>query len=433
MTLLGSLTAKERNGILSKYSDAELEALRYDWRAWARPNQLPPEGDWRIWILLAGRGFGKTKSGSEYVRMRVSEGKAMRVGLIAPTPADCRDVMIEGESGILKVSPDWERPSWHPSKRRLTWPNGAIGIVYSSHEPDQLRGPQHDLLWCDELCSWNYARETWDMAMFGLRLGDPRCVITTTPKPLALLKDLLKESHVAVTRGSTYENRANLAPAFFEQIVSKYEGTSLGQQELYAQILDESPGALWNRSILARDRVQGPVQMNRIVVAIDPPAESKEESAEAGIVVAGLGVNGHGYLLADLSSRCSPEQWGRRAVNAYHDWSADRIVAETNNGGEMVAHVIRSVDQKVAFKSVRASRGKATRAEPIAAFYEQGRIHHVGFFEQLEDQLCTWVVGEKSPDRLDALVWAFSELMLGKSFNAHLSFGDGAGESRWRL
>jgi len=367
-----------------------------------------------VWLLLAGRGFGKSRTGAEWVREQVESGRSRRIALVAPTAADVRDVMIEGESGLLAICPPWNMPVYESSKRRLTWPNGAIATTYSAEEPDRLRGPQHDAAWCDEVAAWRYP-ETWDMLMFGLRLGvDPRCVVTTTPKPIPIIRNLLKNPTTAITRGSTYENRANLAEAFFEQIVAQYEGTRLGRQELYAEVLDDVEGALWTRALIDQHRVKVAPELKRIVVAIDPAITASDDSDETGIVVAGLGVDNHGYALDDLSLRASPDGWARRAVEAYHARKADRIVAEVNQGGDMVEYTIRTVDPRASIKKVHAARGKQTRAEPIVALYEQGRIHHVGVLPQLEEQMCNWVPGMDSPDRMDAAVWAFTELMLGQ-------------------
>ncbi len=367
-----------------------------------------------MWLLLAGRGFGKSRTGAEWVREQVESGRSRRIALVAPTAADVRDVMIEGESGLLAICPPWNMPVYESSKRRLTWPNGAIATTYSAEEPDRLRGPQHDAAWCDEVAAWRYP-ETWDMLMFGLRLGvDPRCVVTTTPKPIPIIRNLLKNPTTAITRGSTYENRANLAEAFFEQIVAQYEGTRLGRQELYAEVLDDVEGALWTRALIDQHRVKVAPELKRIVVAIDPAITASDDSDETGIVVAGLGVDNHGYALDDLSLRASPDGWARRAVEAYHARKADRIVAEVNQGGDMVEYTIRTVDPRASIKKVHAARGKQTRAEPIVALYEQGRIHHVGVLPQLEEQMCNWVPGMDSPDRMDAAVWAFTELMLGQ-------------------
>lgn len=321
--------------------------------------------------------------------------------------------MIEGESGLLAICPPWNMPKYEPSKRRVTWPNGAIATSYSADEPDRLRGPQHDAAWCDELAAWRYA-EAWDNLQLGLRLGDdPRAVVTTTPKRVKLYRDLLAKPTTVVTRGTTYENIQNLAAAFAEQIITQYEGTRLGRQEIYADLLEDSEGALWSRAKLEELRVREAPQFVRVVVAIDPAITSGEESNETGIIVAGLGYNGHGYIIEDQTCRTSPDGWGRRAVDAYHRHQADRIVAEVNQGGDMVEHVIRTVDATVSYRKVHATRGKYTRAEPIAALYEQGRVHHVGYFAHLEDQMCSWEPGDESPDRLDAAVWALTELMLG--------------------
>lgn len=392
---------------------------------------MAPEGDWLTWIILAGRGFGKTRTGAEWVREQVRLG-ARRVGLIAPTASDARDVMVEGESGLLSVC--WAgdrtitgeslgRPSYEPSKRRLTWANGAIGTLFSAEEPERLRGPQHDRLWADELASWKYLRDTWDMAMFGLRLGDrPRTCITTTPKPLPLLKEIIKDPRTVVTRGSTFDNASNLAPTFLKAVKDKYEGTRLGRQELNAEILDDLPGALWTRDAIDGTRVREAPELQRVVIAVDPSGTkgTSDDGDEIGIVAAGLGVDGRAYVLADRTCKLSPDGWGRRAVNAYHEFTADRIVAERNFGGAMVEHVIRTIDKDVAYKEVTASRGKVARAEPVAALYEQGRVSHVGSMPELEDQMCQIApegyVGEGSPDRADALVWALTELMLNDGF-----------------
>lgn len=395
-----------------------LVTIRGDWELWAHDGQYPPDGDWRVWLLLAGRGFGKTRAGAEVVRMRVLGQSARHVALIAPTAADVRDVMVEGESGLLAVSGGKDRPHYEPSKRRLTWPNGATATTYSADEPERLRGPQHDFAWCDELASWRYP-ETWDMLMFGLRLGqDPRVVVTTTPRPTKLIKALIADPKVAVTRGSTYQNRDNLAPAFLDQIVRRYEGTRLGRQELEAEILDDVPGALWNHGVIDAARVTSVPALTRVVVAIDPAVSSEEHSDETGIVVAGGDAAGHGYVLADLSGRYTPVDWAKAAIAAYRAHEADRIVAEVNNGGDLVEATLRMVDAAVPFSAVHAARGKVARAEPVAALYEQGRVHHLGALPKLEDQMCCFAhdfsreVAGYSPDRVDALVWALSELLV---------------------
>ena len=320
------------------------------------------------------------------MRAEVKAGRR-RIALVGPTAADARNVMVEGESGILAISPDPERPLYEPSKRRLTWPNGAVATTYSADEPERLRGPQHDAAWCDELGAWRYP-EAWDMLMFGMRLGaDPRTVVTTTPRPAKLIRDLMRDPICVVTRGSSYENRANLAPAFFDQIIRKYEGTRLGRQELEAELLEDAPGALWSHGLIEASRLRLAPEMTRVVVAIDPAVTSGEEADETGIVVAGKDKNGHGYVLADISGRYPPTEWARLAITAYRTHGADRIVAEVNNGGDMVGATLRMVDRNVAFTEVRASRGKIVRAEPVAALYDQGRVHHIGTFPQLEDQM----------------------------------------------
>jgi phage terminase large subunit-like protein len=324
------------------------DALGNSWAAVARPNQLPPLGDWwQIWLLLAGRGFGKTRTLAEWVCEQVASGQASRIALAAATAADARDVLVEGESGILAVAPPWFRPIYEPSKRKLTWPNGAIGMTFSAEEPDRLRGPQHDAAVCDELASWSRP-ETWDMLQLGLRLGrTPRCLVATTPRPIKLIRELLaREGHdVVVTRGSTYENRANLAPGFFNQVIRKYEGTRLGRQELNAELLGDTPGALWSHGIIDAARQAAAPHLVRIVVAIDPAATSGEDADETGIVVVGRDDQGHGYLLADASGKYQPIEWANIAIAAYRANHADRIVAERNNGGDMVEATIRMVDQ----------------------------------------------------------------------------------------
>lgn len=410
-SLIAALPPTERSAILAGLTDADCAALLYDWPFWARDKQLPPDGDWRYWIILAGRGFGKTRTGAEWVRAVVRD--CPMVNLIGATADDARDIMIEGESGILAICPPDERPEYVISKRRLEWPNGARSLIFTADEPERLRGKQHMKLWADELCSWRYP-DAWHQAMLGLRLGDnPQACITTTPKPTTLLLDLIRHPKSVVVTGTTYENRENLAEDFLRDIISQYEGTRRGRQELLAEILGDVPGALWTRDVLDSTRVTQAPDMERIVVAIDPAVTAGEDSNETGIVVVGVGgADRHGYVLEDLTVKASPEAWARRAVNAYYRWQADRIIAEVNNGGDMVEHTIRMVDRAVSFKQVRAARGKHTRAEPVSALYEQGKVHHVGMWPELEDQLCMWVPGEDSPDRLDALVWGLTELMV---------------------
>jgi len=419
---LADLPKAEADALIRAMAPGEANALEYDWRYRARPEQLPPAGSWRVWLLLAGRGFGKTRCGAEWVRAEVKAGRR-RIALVGPTAADARNVMVEGASGILAISPDPERPLYEPSKRRLTWPNGAVATTYSADEPERLRGPQHDAAWCDEFAAWRYP-EAWDMLMFGMRLGgDPRVVVTTTPKPTKVIRDLLDDPTTIITRGTSYDNATNLAPAFLAQIVKRYEGTRLGRQELNAEVLEDVPGALWNRKRLEELRwphFKAVPELVRIVVAIDPAASSSEESDETGIILAGKDANGTGYVLGDYSGRYTPTEWANRAIALYRDHKADRVVAEVNNGGEMVENTLRMVDRNVAFKAVHASRGKVIRAEPVAALYEQhpARAWHVGSFAALEDQMCAFTSDFDrtkagfSPDRVDALVWAFTDLLV---------------------
>jgi phage terminase large subunit-like protein len=385
--------------------------------------QKPPPGDWRVWLLLAGRGFGKTRTGAEFVRAQVEAGRARRIALVAPTALDARSVMVEGESGLLSIGPSQERPAYEPSLHRLTWKRyGAVATLFSADEPNRLRGPQHDLAWCDELAAWRYP-QAWDMLMFGLRLagpggGDPRAIVTTTPRPIRLIRELLADPKVVVTRGRTADNAAHLAPAFLDQIVRRYEGTRLGRQELDGELLDDMPGALWTHGLIDAARVTAHPDLVRIVVAIDPAATSGEHADETGIIVAGRDAAGHGYVLADASGHHPPVEWAKLAVAAYHAQHADRIVAEVNNGGEMVAAMLRLTDPNVPFTAVHAAHGKVARAEPVAALYEQGRVHHLGAFAPLEDQMCAFSadfnrdIAGYSPDRVDALVWALTELFL---------------------
>ena len=403
--------------MISTLPPESVRALSYDWTAlWARPEQLPPAGDdWLLWMILAGRGWGKSRTGAECVRHWIESGACRRVALVARTAADVRDVMVDGESGILAISPPWFRPVYEPSKRRLTWPNGAIATTYTAEEPDAMRGPQHDGAWCDELASWKYPQAAYENLLFGLRLGPhPHIVGTTTPRPTRHMRMLLADRTTVVTKGRTRENERNLAPTFLRTVVGKYQGTRLGRQELDAEMLEDVPGALWTRGRIDELAIRIAPDMLRIVIAIDPAASSNAQSDETGIIVAGIDAAGHGYILEDLSGRYSPDQWASRAVRAYDLWHADRIVAEVNNGGDMVGFTLKTVRSNVSYTAVHASRGKRTRAEPVAALYEQGKVHHVGAFAELEDQLTTWdsSSGDESPDRLDALVWALTDLML---------------------
>lgn len=395
-------------------------ALSNSWRLKARPEQLPPTGSWQVWLVQAGRGWGKTRTGAEWVQEQAMTGACRRLGLIAPTAADVREVLVEGPSGLLNIAPGHARPIYEPSKRRLTWPNGAIASLYSADEPDRLRGPEHDGLWADEIAAWRYP-ETWDLAVMGLRRGSARAICTTTPKPVRIVRELLAREgqDVVVTRGRTRDNAANLSPAALAAMEARFGGTRLGRQELDGELLDDVPGALWQRGWIDRDRTTTHPDLKRVVVAVDPAVSNHEGSDETGIVVVGLGVDGHLYVLADETDRYGPLDWARRAISAYREHEADRIVAEVNNGGLMVETTLRSVDPAIPFKAVHASRGKVVRAEPVSALYEQRKVHHVGTFADLEDQMCAFTsdfnrsTAGYSPDNLDALVWACTELQDG--------------------
>jgi len=402
------------------FTDAELAALGYDWPTWARPTQLAPDGDWTVWLLMAGRGFGKTRCGAEWVRGEVEAGRLSRIALVAATAADARDVMVEGESGILAVCPPWNRPNYEPSKRRLTWPNGAVATLYSAEEPDRLRGPQHDGAWCDEVAAWDRP-DTWDQLMFGLRLGArPRVCATTTPKPVQLVRDILTRPDCVVTRGKTSDNRANLADAFLRSVVAKYEGTRLGRQELDGELLEDNPGALWSRALLDASRLDAlPCEPSRIVIGVDPAVTAHEDSDETGIIVACRGsgaTRDHVFILADRSGRHPATAWPREVVALAKLHKANRVVGEVNNGGDLVEAAIRNAPggTYTPFQSVHATRGKYKRAEPVAMLWEQGRAHLVGHFPDLEDQMATFRPDDpagRSPDRMDALVWAVTALM----------------------
>ena len=418
---LALLPESERLNYLESLKPAQAAALLYDWQFWARPDQLPPAEPWTTWLLSAGRGFGKTRTGAEFVRSKIENGDWRRVALVGRTTADTRDVMVEGEAGLLAVSPGWFRPIYKPAIRRMVWPNGAIATTYSADQPNLLRGPSHDGAWCDELAAWRYP-EAWDNLQLGLRLGDnPQAVVTTTPKVTKLYKAVLADPATAKTGGSTYDNLGNLARSFINTIIRKYEGTRLGRQELLAQLLEDNPGALWTRVLVEKSRITKVPELRRIVVAIDPEGVSTQDSAETGIIAAGVGMCAckgieelHGFLLEDATLRATPLKWANQAIALFRKYQGDRIVAETNNGGEMVETTLRTIDARIPYRAIHASRGKQARAEPVASLYEQGKVHHVGTFAELEDQLCDWVPGEglPSPDRMDAMVWAFTELML---------------------
>lgn len=428
--MLAQLPEEQIHEYVESLSMPERRVLFWDTFNWedefARDSQKFPEGEWSTWVINAGRGYGKTRTGAENVRRWAEKFPGCRIAVVARTASDVRDVMVEGESGILSVCPPWHMPRYEPSKRRITWPPDDRGVTsiattFSADEPDLLRGPQFHYAWADELAAWRFLKDSWDNLQLGLRLGDdPRAIVTTTPKPIKMLRTLMADPTTIVTGGSTYENRANLAGAFFQNITRLYEGTSVGRQELYAQLLDQAEGSLWQRDDIDKHRVDESPELARVVTAIDPAVSANEQSDETGIMVAGsLYVPQpagpplqHFYVLDDGSGRMRPRVWAQRALALLDRWVGDRIVGEVNNGGDMVGETLRTIDQDVPFRAVHASRGKQARAEPIAALYEQGRVHHVGLFEELEDQLCNWVPlsNQRSPDRLDALVWAITEL-----------------------
>ncbi len=396
------------------------EQRRYDWGLNARDNQRPPEGSWRTWMILAGRGFGKTRTGAETLRQWIKEGKSKRIALIGGSLHEVRSVMVEGESGLLNVHPAQERPLYIPSKRLIKWKNGAVAQFFGAEAYEQLRGPQFDCAWIDELAKFRKAEEVWQQLQLCLRLGDnPRCILTTTPRPTKLMKELISSPDVVVTKGSTFDNIANLAPTYIDQIRKQFLNTRLGAQELYAEMLTETAGALWQRTMIQYQ--QPPYEeashrpaLERIVIAIDPATTTHDHSDETGIIVAGIDANKQAYVLEDHSGKLSPNDWGRRVVDCYYRLNADRIVVEINKGGDLVENVLKSIDPTIPLKVVRATRGKYTRAEPIAALYEQKRVFHAQPFTLLEQQICDYIPGitSKSPDRMDALVWALTELLL---------------------
>ncbi len=403
---------------------------KYDWLKQARPNQKIPDGDWRIWLILAGRGFGKTRTGAETIRQWALSHQARRIALIGDTQEDVRDIMIEGESGLLAIhSPD-ERPHYEPSKRRLTWKNGTIATAYSAENYEQLRGPQFDHAWIDEFAKFREIEKVWQQIHFALRLGpNPRMVITTTPRPLPLLQQLVSQAghEIVLTRGTTFENQANLSSTFINTMQQSFSGTRLGAQELLGEIIDVHEGALWTPALLDQHRAFEIPELKRIIIGIDPAVTHHSESDETGIIVVGLGVNHHAYVLEDLSGRYPAITWGKIVCEAYHRWHADRVVAEVNKGGDLVETLLRSIDPTISYQGVHASRGKYTRAEPIAAFYEQGKVHHARQgLKLLEDQMCKFLPGmSTSPDRVDALVWALTAALLEKA--SFRSYGT------WRL
>ena len=377
---------------------------------------------WTTWLVLGGRGAGKTRLGAEWVRALVgglspyADHRYKRIALIGQTEHDAREVMVEGPSGILQISLPSQRPRWTATRRRLEWQNGAVAQVFSAEDPESLRGPQFDAAWCDELAKWRYAEATFDMLQFGLRLGtQPRQLVTTTPRPTPLLKRLITDPRTRVTRASTHANKDYLAPTFFDSVVGRYADTRLGRQELDGELIDDRPDALWSRDLIEKCRVSGAPPLVRVVVAIDPPGSSRRGADACGIVAAGRSENGWTYVLEDASAAgLSPSGWAQKAVALYRRLNADTLVAEVNMGGEMVRSVLREVDPSVPLKEVRATRGKYIRAEPVAALYEQGKAKHVGCFPLLEDEMCDFgfdgLSSGRSPDRMDALVWAVTSL-----------------------
>ncbi len=404
------------------------------WALTARPDQRPPledeaeagYRDWSIWLFMGGRGAGKTRAGAEWIREHAlgshdgrNDKPPLRLALVAPTYGEARSVMVEGVSGLLSL--DWadhERPEFEPSKRMLTWPNGTVAQIFTAEEPDGLRGPQFHAAWCDELAKWKNLQTTWDMLQFALRLGQrPRLVVTTTPRPVPLLKELLDRDDVLMTHAATEANAKFLAPGFLKAIRAQYGGTVLGRQELGGELIEDSPDALFKRRLVEDGRVAAPPNLKRIVVAVDPPASRTRNSNACGIVCAGLGVDNRGYVLEDATiAGASPLRWAGEAVAVYRRWQADRLIAEVNQGGDMVETVLREIDPDLAYKPANARHGKRLRAEPVAALYEQGRVSHAGGFAALEDEMCNFELtatsGHDSPDRVDALVWALSDLML---------------------
>jgi phage terminase large subunit-like protein len=414
---------------LASLTDETLQALPWLWEFWALDHQLAPEGDWRSWVILGGRGAGKTRAGAEWVRAQVEgarprdPGRARRVALIGETMDQVREVMVFGDSGIIGCSPPDRRPRWEATRARLVWPNGAVAQAFSAHEPEALRGPQFDAAWVDELAKWKKAQATWDMLQFGLRLGDhPQQVITTTPRNVGVLKTIMANPSTVMTHAPTEANRANLAKSFLEEVRARYAGTRLGRQELEGLLIEEAEGALWTSAGLEAVRLDAPPQFSRVVVAVDPPVTGHKGSDDCGIVVVGVVADGppanwHAVVLEDASvSAAKPTVWARAALDAVERHGAERLVAEVNQGGDLVEEVIRQIDPLVPFRAVRATRGKVARAEPVAALYEQGRVQHLRGLAELEDQMCRMTAqgfeGAGSPDRVDALVWAIHELMI---------------------
>ncbi|MBP6435056.1 MAG: DNA-packaging protein [Sphingorhabdus sp.] len=450
---VAQLTSADFIKWLKSKKPEELWQFEYDWSFWARTDQRPPLGDWRTWFVMAGRGFGKTRMAAEYVRAAAEADGSLRIALVAATLHEARSIMIEGESGLLSIAPDEQRPTWEPSLKRLVWPTGAIANVFAASEPEALRGPEHHLAWADEVAKWDKGVDAWDNLMMTMRLGEePRIVATTTPRAVPLVRRLLKEGGVAITRGAMEANRAHLPDSFREAMQEVYGKARLGRQELLGEFLEDAEDALWTRDLIERCRISpsrlreglgvgasdasvgtlsgppptppasGTGEYTRIVIGVDPPASTGGDAC--GIVAVGKGADGKAYVLADHSVKGrSPEGWARAVSTAALVWGADRVVAEANNGGDMVVSTLQAADVSMPVKKVSASRGKVARAEPVAALYEAGKAFHIGAFPELEDELCGLISGGgyegpgRSPDRADALVWAMSELMLGKRAN----------------
>ena len=427
--LLASVSADEAEAFLGELSENALAALPWLFEFWALPHQVAPKGDWATWVVMGGRGAGKTRAGAEWVRAQVEGsrpsdvGKCRRVALVGETIEQVREVMIFGDSGIIACCPPDRKPEWHASRKVLVWPNGAEAWVMSASNPEALRGPQFDCAWVDELAKWKRARETWDMLQFALRLGDrPQQMVTTTPKNVAVLREILAARDTVVTTAPTSANKVNLAASFLDKVYTDYGGSRLGRQELDGVLLGDIEGALWSLPGFDGHRVEAAPVMDRVVVAVDPPASSKKTSDACGIVVAGVRMSGppqdwRAYILADVSVQgATPNVWACAVVEAAERFEADRVVAEVNQGGEMVEAVLRQQSALLPYRAVRAKRGKVTRAEPVAALYEQGRVAHVGALRELEDQMCEMSLsgfkGSGSPDRVDALVWALTDLLI---------------------
>lgn len=418
MERLVRLPNRVRQEILADMSEAERLALFKSWHWTARPAQLAPDGDaWGIWLILAGRGFGKTRAGAEWVTERAMVEPGCRIALVGTTAHDAATVMLEGESGIMAVAPEGFQPVYRSSKKEVRWPNGSVAMLFSAVEPDSLRGPQFHYAWCDEIAAWPKVREVWDNLRMGLRLGRrPQVVATTTPRPLGFLREMVADPSVVVTRGSTYDNRANLPVSFLADLGSSYGGTALGRQEVMGELLEAREGALWSRDGLDACRRAMAPELVRVVIGVDPPAGP----GGCGIVVAGVDGAGIAYILADISiSGSSPETWARAVGAGAVQYGADRVVAEVNNGGAMVESVLRAASLNLPLKTVRAARGKSARAEPVSALYAAHKVYHIGSFPDLEDEMCGLLMGGgyvgpgSSPDRADALVWALTELLLG--------------------